>query len=339
MEKELKELKTQATEEISKTNTIYDIEEVKVKYLGKKGLVTNILKQMGGLSEDEKKSVGKLANEIRNELEKDILKRKEVIEYAVLAEKMQNEKIDITMNKNEISLGHKHPITQTFDELKDIFIGMGFEIKEGPEIEYAEINFDKLNTPKDHPARDVQDTLYITEDIILRTQTSPVQVRTMLEQKPPLKIIVPGRVYRSDTNDATHSPMFHQLEGLVVGENITMGDLKGTLELFVKKTFGKDTKIRLRPHHFPFTEPSVEVDVSCYACGGVGCRTCKDEGFIEILGAGMVHPNVLENGGIDSKKYSGFAFGFGVDRIAVIKHKIPDMRYLFENDIRFLEQF
>lgn len=339
MEQELNVLSKDAITDVENSDNVESIEEIRVKYLGKKGIITNILKQMGSLSEEERKTVGSIANELRNSIETLILNKKKDLEYKEIIKKIETEKIDITIDKKDMSLGHKHPITSVFDELKEIFIGMGFEIKEGPEIEYAEFNFDKLNTPKDHPARDIQDTLYITEDIVLRTQTSPVQVRTMLEQKPPLKIIVPGRVYRSDTSDATHSPMFHQLEGLVVGENITMGDLKGTLELFAKKVFGEDTAIRLRPHHFPFTEPSVEVDVTCYACGGKGCRTCKGEGYIEILGAGMVHPNVLEHGGVDSKKYSGFAFGFGVDRIAVIKHKIPDMRYLFENDIKFLEQF
>lgn len=339
MEVEIKKIEETALAQIKDADTIEKIENIKVKYLGKKGELTNILKQMGKLSEVERKIVGVLANKVRNDIDSGYAAKKENIELGVINEKIQNESIDVSIFKKSKDLGHKHPITKVLDELKDIFIGMGYEIKEGPEVENVEINFDKLNTPVDHPARDLQDTFYITEETILRTQTSPVQIRTMMNGKPPIKMICPGRVYRSDEVDATHSPMFHQLEGLVVDKNITMSDLKGTLEMFAKKYFGEDTKIRLRPHHFPFTEPSAEVDVTCFVCGGKGCRVCKNEGYIEILGAGMVHPNVLRNSGIDPEIYSGFAFGFGIDRIAMTKYGITDLRYLFENDNKFLKQF
>ncbi len=339
MELEIKKIEETALLEISGAKTIEDIENIKVKYLGKKGELTNILKQMGSLSPEERKVVGVLANKVRNDIENSYIYKKTSIEMDLIKEKMEQETIDISISNKGKELGKKHPITKVLDELKEIFIGMGYEIKEGPEIEKAEINFDKLNTPIDHPARDLQDTFYITEETILRTQTSPVQIRTMMNEKPPIKMICPGRVYRSDEVDATHSPMFHQLEGLVVDKNITMSDLKGTLEMFAKKYFGESTKIRLRPHHFPFTEPSAEVDVTCFVCGGKGCRVCKNEGYIEILGAGMVHPNVLKNSGIDPEIYSGFAFGFGIDRIAMTKYAITDLRYLFENDDRFLKQF
>ncbi len=339
MEKEVGKIEELAISEIKAAKTIENIENVKVKYLGKKGELTNILKQMGTLGADERAVVRVLANKVRNNIEKRYSEKKLSIEMDIINERVKNESIDISISKKVKELGHKHPITKVLDELKDIFIGMGYEIKEGPEIEKAEINFDKLNTPLDHPARDLQDTFYITEDTILRTQTSPVQIRTMMNEKPPIKMICPGRVYRSDEVDATHSPMFHQLEGLVVDKNITMSDLKGTLEMFAKKYFGENTKIRLRPHHFPFTEPSAEVDVTCFVCGGTGCRVCKNEGYIEILGAGMVHPNVLRNCGIDPEIYSGFAFGFGIDRIAMTKYAVTDLRYLFENDNKFLKQF
>lgn len=339
MELEIEKIKKSAMDEIKNAKILEDIEAVKVKYLGKKGELTNILKQMGALSPDERKVVGVFANQVRNDIDNGYLDKKSSIEMDIIKDKIQNETIDISISKNKKVLGHKHPITKVLDELKDIFIGMGYEIKEGPEVEKTDINFDKLNTPVDHPSRDLQDTFYITEDTILRTQTSPVQVRTMMNEKPPIKMICPGRVYRSDEVDATHSPMFHQLEGLVVDKNITMADLKGTLEMFAKKYFGENTKVRLRPHHFPFTEPSAEVDVTCFVCGGKGCRVCKNEGYIEILGAGMVHPNVLRNSGIDPEIYSGFAFGFGIDRIAMTKYGITDLRYLFENDNKFLKQF
>lgn len=339
MKQEILEIEKNVLKDMENANSLIELENIKVGVLGKKGKLTNILRQMGNLDDNMKKTIGAMANRLRNEVEILYEKNKEKLILAEIERKMNLENIDVTQSIGEVEIGHKHPITQAFDELKEIFIGMGFEIKEGPEIEYTKFNFDMLNTPLDHPARDIQDTLYILEDVILRTQTSPVQARTMLETNPPLKIIVPGRVYRADNADATHSPMFHQLEGLVVGEGITMGDLKGTLEEFAKKVFGESTKIRLRPHFFPFTEPSVEVDVTCFNCQGKGCKMCKGEGYIEILGAGMVHPNVLKSCGIDANKYTGFAFGFGVDRIALIKNKISNMKYLFENDVKFLKQF
>ena len=258
---------------------------------------------------------------------------------AEIKRKLEHEKIDVTMPGKKVNLGSVHPITQIIKDMEEIFIGMGYEIADGPEVELATYNFDKLNTPQDHPARDIQDTFYVTDDIVLRSQTSPVQARVMETQKPPIKIICPGVVYRSDSVDATHSPVFHQIEGLVVDKNISMGDLKGTLEMFAKKCLGEKTQIRFRPHHFPFTEPSAEADVSCFVCGGKGCRVCKGEGWIELLGCGMVHPNVLRNCGIDPEVYSGFAFGCGIERIAMAKFGIDDMRLLYENDVRFLKQF
>lgn len=311
-----------------------------MKYLGKKGELTNVLKSLANLSPEQRREVGSLANEIRENLEELIENRLDSLKDIEIEKKINSERIDISMSTNSDSkYGHKHPLSIVMDDMKEIFIGMGYSIAEGPEIELSKFNFDSLNTPVDHPTRDLQDTLYITDDIVLRTQTSPVQVRTMLEIKPPIKVISPGRVYRSDSVDATHSPMFHQLEGLVVDKNISMADLKGTLEMFAKRYFGESTNIRLRPHYFPFTEPSAEVDVTCFVCGGAGCRVCKYEGYIEILGAGMVHPNVLKAGGIDPNVYSGFAFGMGVERIAMTKFGISDLRYLYENDVRFLEQF
>ncbi len=340
MKEELEELRKISTDELSKITSKNELEEIRVKYLGKKGGLTSLLKSLGGLEEEERKSVGKLANEIRIEIENLISDKQQELENKEIEEKIQNEKIDISISNSKSSkYGHKHPLTIVLDEIKDIFLGMGYSIAEGPEIETTFFNFDALNAPADHPSRDLQDTMYITDNIILRTQTSPVQARTMLEQKPPIKIIAPGRVYRSDNVDATHSPMFHQVEGLVVDKNISMSDLKGTLEMFSKKMFGEDTKIRLRPHHFPFTEPSCEVDVSCFVCGGKGCKVCKGEGWIEILGAGQVHPNVLKACNIDSNEYQGFAFGVGVERIAMIKFGINDLRYIYENDTRFLNQF
>lgn len=340
MKEELEELRKISTDELSKINSKNELEEIRVKYLGKKGGLTSLLKSLGTLEEEERKVVGKLANEIRMEIENLISAKQQELENKEIEEKIKNEKIDISISNSKSSkYGHKHPLTIVLDEIKDIFLGMGYSIAEGPEIETTFFNFDALNAPDDHPSRDLQDTMYITDNIILRTQTSPVQARTMLEQKPPIKIIAPGRVYRSDNVDATHSPMFHQVEGLVVDKNISMSDLKGTLEMFSKKMFGEDTKIRLRPHHFPFTEPSCEVDVSCFVCGGKGCRVCKGEGWIEILGAGQVHPNVLKACNIDSNEYQGFAFGVGVERIAMIKFGINDLRYIYENDTRFLNQF
>ena len=280
-----------------------------------------------------------MVNEVRDALEAQISSAEKTLKDAVLKEKLEKEKIDVTVPANSRKIGSIHPITGVIDNVKEIFLGLGYEIADGPEIEKTYYVFDQLNTPIDHPARDLQDTFYVTDDIILRTQTSSVQIRTMENKKPPIKIICPGAVYRSDSVDMTHSPVFHQIEGLAVGENITMADLKGTLEIFAKKCLGENTKIRFRPHHFPYTEPSAEVDVSCFVCGGKGCRVCKNEGWIELLGSGMVHPNVLKNCGIDPEIYSGFAFGFGVERIAMAKYGIDDMRLLYENDVRFLKQF
>jgi len=339
MNEKLKQIKQQIELELNNSIKVEDIENLKVKYLGKKGEITTILKTLGQMAPEDRKVAGSLINSLRQEVEIDIESKLKILKNSEIEKRINSEKIDISINKSIGQDGSKHPLTIVLDDIKEIFIGMGYSIAEGPEIEFAKLNFDALNTPKDHPARDLQDTFYITEDVILRTQTSPVQARTMLKQEPPIKIICPGRVYRSDNVDATHSPMFHQVEGLVVDKNITMSDLKGTLETFAKTYFGDTTKIRLRPHHFPFTEPSAEVDVSCFVCGGIGCKVCKGEGWIEILGAGMVHPNVLEAAGIDSKIYSGFAFGMGLERIAMTKFDINDMRYLYENDVRFLKQF
>ena len=315
-----------------------DIEALRVRYLGKKGELTAVLRGMGKLSAEERPLIGQLANEVRADIEAAIEERRQEMQERLLELKLKKEKIDVTLPA-EGEMGHIHPLTMTQRELEDIFIGLGFSIVEGPEVELDYYNFQALNIPENHPARDTQDTFYITDNILLRSQTSPVQVRTMEKQKPPIRIISPGRVYRSDAVDATHSPLFHQLEDLVVDKGISMGDLKGVLELFAKQTFGEETRIRFRPHHFPFTEPSAEVDVSCFACGGKGCRICKGEGWIEILGAGMVHPNVLRNCGIDPDVYSGFAFGFGIERIAMLKYHIDDMRLLYENDTRFLGEF
>ncbi len=316
-----------------------DLEQIKIKYLGKKGELTAVLRGMGALSAEERPLVGQLANEVRADIEAALNAKAHEARAAALEAQLKEEKLDVTMPGKASEVGHLHPLTQVQRELEDIFIGMGFSIVEGPEVELDYYNFQALNIPENHPARDTQDTFYISDNILLRSQTSPVQVRAMEHQKPPIRIISPGRVYRSDALDATHSPLFHQLEGLVVDKGITMGDLKGTLEIFAKKMFGESTRIRFRPHHFPFTEPSAEVDVSCYVCGGKGCRLCKGEGWIEILGAGMVHPFVLSNCGIDPEEYSGFAFGLGVERIAMKKYGIDDIRLFYENDERFLEQF
>ncbi len=316
-----------------------DIEQIKIKYLGKKGELTAVLRGMGALSAEERPVVGQMANEVRAAIEAAIAEKTTALQAKALEEKLRSEKLDVTMPGAAAPVGHIHPLTRVQRELEEIFIGMGFSIVEGPEVELDYYNFQALNIPENHPARDTQDTFYIGENVLLRSQTSPVQVRTMEHQKPPIRIISPGRVYRSDALDATHSPLFHQLEGLVVDKGITMGDLKGTLEIFAKKLFGDSTRIRFRPHHFPFTEPSAEVDVSCFVCGGKGCRLCKGEGWIEILGAGMVHPFVLSNCGIDPEVYSGFAFGLGIERITMTKYGIDDIRLFYENDERFLEQF
>jgi len=335
----LEEMRNQALAALSKVSDVAELDNLKVEYLGKKGKLTQILKGMGQLSPEERPVIGQIANEIRLALEEGIQSVRERLNKELINQKLKSEVIDVTMPGKRKALGRKHPLTNILDEIKDIFLGMGYEIAEGPEVETDYNNFEALNIPKYHPARDTQDTFYITENILLRTHTSPVQIRHMKTHKPPIRIICPGRVYRSDAVDATHSPIFHQVEGLVVDKGITMGDLVGTLQAFAKGIFGEKTKIRLRPHHFPFTEPSAEVDVSCWGCNGTGCRICKGEGWIEILGAGMVHPNVLRECGIDPDVYSGFAFGMGIERITMGKYGIDDMRLLFENDMRFLKQF
>lgn len=339
MKEQIEKIRQSALEEIKNANDEKVLNEARVKYLGKKGELTLILRGMGGLSPEERPVIGSLVNEVRDEIENLIEEREKEFKTAEIKRKLEHEKIDVTMPGKKINLGSVQPITQIIKDMEEIFIGMGYEIADGPEVELAEYNFDKLNTPPDHPARDIQDTFYVTDDIVLRSQTSPVQARVMETQKPPIKIVCPGVVYRSDSVDATHSPVFHQIEGLVVDKNISMGDLKGTLEMFAKKCLGEKTQIRFRPHHFPFTEPSAEADVSCFVCGGKGCRVCKGEGWIELLGCGMVHPNVLRNCGIDPEVYSGFAFGCGIERIAMAKFGIDDMRLLYENDVRFLKQF
>ncbi len=339
MKQQLENIKTNAEKEISEAASTQQLEGLRVKYLGKKGELTAVLRGMGSLSAEERPVIGQLANTVREAIEERLEKAGEELSKKETHEKLKTEYIDITMPGKAHRIGHRHPLTQVIDEIKDIFLGMGYEVAEGPEVEYSYYNFDALNIPETHPARDLQDTFYINDKVILRTQTSPVQIRVMENKKPPIKVICPGRVYRSDAVDATHSPVFHQIEGLVVDKGVTMGDLKGSLEIFCKAVFGKDTKIRLRPHHFPFTEPSAEVDVSCFVCSGKGCRVCKGEGWIEIVGAGMVHPGVLSNCGIDPEVYSGFAFGMGVERMAMARFDIDDMRLLWENDIRFLKQF
>ncbi len=316
-----------------------DLEALRIRYLGKKGELTAVLRGMGKLSAEERPVIGQIANEVREAIENELTARAQQQKTAALAARLAAEKLDVTVPGTVPEVGHIHPLDRVQRDMEEIFIGMGFDIVEGPEVEYDYYNFQALNIPPDHPARDTQDTFYITDNILLRSQTSPVQARTMEKRKPPIRIISPGRVYRSDAMDATHSPLFHQMEGLVVDKNVTMGDLKGTLEMFAKKMFGEETKVRFRPHHFPFTEPSAEVDVSCFACGGKGCRLCKGEGWIEILGAGMVHPNVLRMCGIDPDEYSGFAFGMGVERVTMLKYHIDDIRHLYENDVRFLSQF
>ncbi len=339
MKQQLEEIKKSAEAALKTASSLEELDSIRVQYLGKKGELTAVLKQMGGLSPEERPVIGQIANEVRefiqNEIDKKVAEQKAALQEAKLIE----EKIDVTLPGTDVALGHRHPLSIVLDEVKDIFQGMGFDIAEGPEVEWDHYNFEMLNIPKDHPARDTQDTFYITENMLLRTQTSPVQIRVMEKTEPPIRIIAPGRVFRSDAVDATHSPLFHQIEGLVVDEGITMADLKGTLDTFAKRLYGPDTKTRLRPHHFPFTEPSCEVDISCFKCGGVGCPMCKGEGWIEILGGGMVHPKVLENGGVDPNKYSGFAFGIGLERIVMFRFGLDDMRMLYENDVRFLEQF
>ena len=315
------------------------LENIRIQFLGKKGELTAVLKGMGKLAPEERPQIGALANQIRGTLEAELEEKKNQINAIIEESKLKAEVVDVTMPGKRQPVGHLHPLTKVLNNIKDIFIGMGFQIADGPEVEYDYYNFEALNIPKNHPARDTQDTFYIEDNIVLRTQTSGMQVRVMEKTKPPIRIIAPGKVYRSDTVDATHSPVFHQIEGLVVDKNVTMADLKGTLEMLAKSLYGEETRVRFRPHHFPFTEPSAEMDVSCFVCGGKGCSVCKGEGWIEILGCGMVHPKVLANCDIDPEEYSGFAFGIGLERIAMGKYDIDDLRLFFENDKRFLSQF
>ena len=339
LKEKLEAIRKLAEEKLAETSSRSDLENLRVQILGKKGELTAILKQMGSLTPEERPLMGQKANEVRAFIEGKIAEKQAEIKAKESELKLASETIDVTLPGEKHPLGHKHPLSIVLDEVKDIFIGMGFQIATGPEVEWDYYNFEALNLPPDHPARDTQDTFYITEKMLLRTQTSPVQIRVMEKQQPPIRVIAPGRVYRSDAVDATHSPFFHQIEGLVVDEGITMGDLKGNLMQFAKRLYGEQTQIRLRPHHFPFTEPSCEMDVTCFKCGGKGCPMCKGEGWVEILGGGMVHPKVLKNGGIDPEKYSGYAFGVGLERLTMFRFNIDDMRLLYENDMRFLGQF
>ncbi len=341
MKDKLMEVKQRAAESLGEISNLNQLEELRVKLLGKKGELTSLMKGMGKLSKEERPVIGQLANEVRTYIEGELAHAKLHLEEKALDLKLKSEKIDVTMPGKTPAYGHRHPMNIVIEDIKRIFIGMGYEIAEGPEIEDAYYNFTALNIPEGHTARDEQDTFYVEGlgNFLLRTQTSPMQVRVMENRKPPIRIIAPGRVYRSDEVDATHSPIFHQLEGLVIDKGITMGDLKGALEVFAKQLFGEDTKVRFRPHHFPFTEPSAEMDATCFGCGGKGCRICKDSGWIEMLGCGMVHPKVLEMSGIDPKVYSGFAFGMGLERVTMQRYGINDLRLLFENDAKFLRQF
>jgi phenylalanyl-tRNA synthetase alpha chain len=341
MQDRLKELQTEAINLVDAATDLKQLNDVRVAYLGKKGPITEVLRGMGKLSEEERPKMGALVNVVREAITTKIEEKQSKLEADVINAKLASEKIDVTLPGRPVKQGNHHPLTRIIEEIEDLFIGMGYTVAEGPEVEKDYYNFEALNLPKGHPARDMQDSFYISEEILLRTHTSPVQARTMEKNqgKGPIKIICPGKVYRRDNDDATHSHQFMQIEGLVIGENIRMSDLKGTLEVFVKKMFGEDRKIRLRPSFFPFTEPSVEMDISCKICGGDGCSVCKGTGWIEILGAGMVHPNVLEMAGYDSKKYSGFAFGMGPERIAMLKYGVDDIRHFYTNDVRFLKQF
>lgn len=339
MKAALEAIRQKIVVELQEAHDMQALENIRVKFLGKKGELTAILKQMGKLSAEERPVIGQLANEIRAFMEDHIAERTAQLKKELTQQKLKAEKLDVTLPGKKEPIGKKHPLNLVLEEIEEIFLGMGFSIATGPEVELDYYNFEALNIPKDHPARDTQDTFYISENVLLRTQTSPMQVRVMEKQKPPIRIIAPGRVYRSDAVDATHSPLFHQIEGLVVDKGVTMADLKGTLEIFVKRLYGEDSVVRFRPHHFPFTEPSAELDCMCFNCHGKGCRLCKGEGWIEILGCGMVHPKVLSNCGIDPEVYSGFAFGMGLERVVMRRFNIDDMRLLYENDLRFLNQF
>ncbi len=339
MQERLKQILEESKKQLQEAVSVADAEDVRVKVLGKKGQLTEILRSMGQLAPEERKELGQAANQVRSEVEKMLEETFENLKSKAREAKFKAEKIDVTEPGRLYKLGTKHPVTITIEEISRVFKSMGFTLTEGPEVETVFNNFDALNAGPNHPARDWTDTFYVNDDVLLRTQTSPVQVRTLMNQKPPIRVFAPGRCFRCDTPDATHSPMFHQVEGLVVDEGITMADLKGVLDSFAKQMFGPEARTKFRPHHFPFTEPSAEMDVSCFKCGGKGCKVCKGSGWIEILGCGMVHPNVLKVGGIDTEKYTGFAFGMGVERIAMLKYGIDDIRLLYENDMRFIEQF
>ncbi|SEK89144.1 phenylalanyl-tRNA synthetase, alpha subunit [Carnobacterium iners] len=342
LKQKLEALKEEALEKIGQAKSLSLLDQVRVAYLGKKGPITEVLRGMKDVSAQERPIIGAAANEVRDAIAIQLESQKAILELEKINRDLAREAIDVTLPGKQVSTGQSHVLTQIMEEIEDLFIGMGYQVIEGPEVEEDKYNFERMNLPKHHPARDMQDTFYITKDTLLRTHTSPVQARTMDKHdfsKGPLKMISPGKVYRRDSDDATHSHQFHQIEGLIISEAITMADLKGTLEVFAKKLFGAEREIRLRPSYFPFTEPSVEVDVSCFKCGGSGCNVCKQTGWIEILGSGMVHPNVLEMAGIDSTKYSGFAFGLGPDRVAMLKYGIDDIRHFYQNDVRFLNQF
>ena len=347
MKQQLEQIKQQALSALAEASTPAALEELRVQYLGKKGELTAVLKQMGKLSPEERPVMGQIANSVRAEIEQMLDTRKTDINASVLEAKLAAEAIDVTIPGQTVTMGHEHPMNQVLQEIKDIFVGMGYQIVDGPEVELADYNFTRLNIEEGHPSRDRSDTFYFTDDdaVLLRTQTSPMQIRFMENHKPPMCMLAPGRVFRKDEADATHSPMFHQIEGLVVAENITMGDLKGALVNIMRRIYGHDTQTRFRPHHFPFTEPSCEMDMQCHKCHGTGevdgatCSTCHGEGWIELLGAGMVHPAVLEGCGIDPEKYSGFAFGMGLERMAMRRRRINDLRLIFDNDVRFLGQF
>lgn len=340
MKEQIEQIKVNALKEIEQAKDLKELNEVNVKYLGKKGELTAVLRGMGALSAEERPVIGSLVNVVRDEIQSELNNKEEKFKAEEMEEKLAKEKIDITLPSNKIKRGSKHPLNRIIEEVEDIFVGMGYDVVDGPELETDEYCFERLNLPKGHPARDMQDSFYITPEYLLRTQTSAVQARVMManKEKTPIRVICPGKVYRRD-DDATHSHQFAQVEGLVIDENISLADLKGTLEVFVKKMLGENSKLRFRPSYFPFTEPSYEVDVSCFKCGGKGCNLCKQSGWIEILGSGMVHPNVLKMNGYDPEKYTGFAFGTGLDRLAMFKYGITDIRYFYTNDVRFLNQF
>lgn len=339
MKEKVLAIKNKLSVDLKNVTNLRELNDVRVLYLGKKGPIAELTQELRELSVEDKKAFGLLLNELKEEITTEIDGAKVILEAVELNEKLVSDAIDITLPATKLTTGTSHPLVRIIDEIEELFVSMGYDVVEGPEVELDEYNFEKLNLPKGHPARDVQDSFYITEELLLRTQTSPVQARTMEASSGPIRIICPGKVYRRDNDDATHSHQFHQIEGLVIGENISVADLKGTLELFAKKMFGEDRDIRLRPSFFPFTEPSIEVDVSCFKCGGEGCSLCKQTGWIEILGSGMVHPNVLRMSGYDPDKYTGFAFGMGPERIAMLKYGINDIRHFYNNDLRFLNDF